>query len=123
MPSNIYDVIDNQFSKLQGQLNCIENNDKVVMAMIETLAEMQNRNRTLDIIEKQLSVLNDEIKKESAADDKELAILRETTRQQQLALLKALVEGEPLKEESACNASASNEETLVSDGAEIKTEI
>lgn len=94
MPNNIYDVIDNQFSKLQSQLNCIENNDKVAMSMIETLAGMQNRNRTLDIVEKQLSIINEEIKKEEATDDERLALMREATRQQKLRLLESLVNGD-----------------------------
>lgn len=100
MPDNIYDVIDNQFSKLQGQLNCIENNDKVAVKIIEALAEMQNKNRTLDIVERQLSKINEEMEK--TADDKELALMRESTIQQQLQLLTALANGEnTIKKETA----------------------
>lgn len=109
MPNNIYDVIDNQFSKLQGQLNCIDNNDKVAVKMIETLAEMQNKNRVLDIMERQLSRINDEMEKK--ADDKELALMRESTIQQQLQLLTAISNGESvIKEEKAETAEKAEPE-------------
>lgn len=107
MPNNIYDVIDNQFSKLQSQIDRIANNDKVAMQMIDALAGMQNRNRTLDIVEKQLNILNEETKAETVSDDKELSVMREKTRQKKLDLLEALVSGK--------SVDADEKETAVKD--------
>lgn len=121
MPNNIYDVIDNQFSKLQSQLNCIENNDKVAMSMIEALAGMQNRNRTLDIVEKQLSLINEEMKNEAPTDDKKIAVMREATIQQKLRLLESLVNGDKInKPESGETVPDMCEEQK--ETAETKTE-
>lgn len=116
MPDNIYDVIDNQFSKLQSRIDCLANNDKVAIEMISALSGMQNRNRTLDIVEKQLAILNEESKAETASDDKELAIMREKTKQKKLDLLESLVSGEKmsaLNEESPAKAEEESAKTEV----------
>lgn len=64
MPDNIYDVIDNQFSKLQNQLRDIPNADSVSNNIIDALVKLQTKNKELEIKEKQLDVLNNIMKEQ-----------------------------------------------------------
>ena len=92
MPDKIYDVIDNQFSKLQEKFSSIPNADKISMNMIDSLTTMQMRNRELDIVEKQLNVLNDMMAKESAAADEKTVRAREATKQKMLDVLSKVLD-------------------------------
>ena len=92
MPDKIYDVIDNQFSKLQEKFSSIPNADKIGMNMVDSLTTMQMRNRELDIVEKQLNVLNDMMAKESATADEKTACAREATKQKMLDVLSKVLD-------------------------------
>lgn len=115
MHDKIYDVIDNQFSKLQEKFNSIPNADKMGMSMIDSLTAMQIRNRELDIVEKQLNVLNDIMGKDSAAADEKTACVRELTKQKMLDVLSKVL-GDKNK------PAASVEYNIVSETGEIVPE-
>ena len=101
--------------KLQEKFNSIPNADKMGMSMIDSLTAMQIRNRELDIVEKQLNVLNDIMSKDSAAADEKTACVRELTKQKMLDVLSKVL-GDKNK------PAASVEYNIVSETGEIVPE-
>lgn len=93
MTDKIYDVIDNQFSKLQEKLGNMDAPEKISISMIESLTAMQTRNRELDIAEKQLDALNKLMEKEAETSDEELMRERELTKQKMLDVLSKILDG------------------------------
>lgn len=87
MSDKIYDVIDNQFSKLQEKLFDMNDPDKVSMSMMDALKEMQTKNRAFDIAEKQLNALNEIMSREAPASDEKTAYAREITKQKILDVI------------------------------------
>lgn len=100
MSDKIYDIIDNQFSKLQDRLDRIDNADMVSISMIKSLTEMQSRSRELDIVEKQLGALNEIMGRETAAPDAKTAYERELTKHKILDVLSEMLGRKSMQESS-----------------------
>lgn len=107
MANNIYEVLDNQISKMQDQLQdvCEESSTPVRLQILKTfeMFRLQEQNaRVANLIEKQLDILQESMKEDEALPEHSLA--RETTRQKILELMEKLI---PLSQEKQNDISES----------------
>ncbi len=95
MANNIYEVLDNQISKMQEQLRGAEAESaaKVQVEILRTMEKVQAQQRELkliDMIEKQLNSMSEALASEPATT--EYAAARESTRQEMLKLMSKLMD-------------------------------
>ncbi len=104
MANNIYEVIDNQMSKIQEQISTSSSADNVRCELLHTLSSLakeERRKETLAVIREQLEFIKADAKQLSGIDisllDKPdmFLISRESTKQEMLKLMQKLLDDEP----------------------------
>lgn len=95
MAKNIYEVLDNQISQLQNQLQNedTEASTPVRLQILKTLEAVNSQeqiSKVIDLVEKQLDFLQDSLKTDTCLPENALA--RETTRQKMLDLMEKLID-------------------------------
>lgn len=104
MADNLYDVIDNQLSKMQQQL---ENSDLqleqltsvngMILETMTKLKEDENKNSVINAVKEQLDFIKEDLAKTADIDflgnenGKELFLARETTKQRMLDTMELLI--------------------------------
>lgn len=94
MAVNIYEVFDNQISKMQEQLRDAEDETAVpvrlqILKTFEVFRAQEQREKVLELVNTQLNMMQEALKNEPASAENALA--RETTRQKMLSLMEALL--------------------------------
>lgn len=105
MAVNIYEVFDNQISKLQEQLR--DENAETVMPVrmqilktMEAFRSQQQSEKIIDLVRTQLDAIQESLKNEPALPENALA--RETTRQKMLGIIEKLLDnGGAIQSEAA----------------------
>ncbi|MGN0181722.1 MAG: hypothetical protein ACI4DP_04830 [Candidatus Ornithomonoglobus sp.] len=95
MAANIYEVFDNQISKMQEQLRdeTAETAMPVRMQILKTMEvfrAQQQGEKVIDLVKTQLDMMQEALKNEPATPENALA--RETTRQKMLGLIEKLLD-------------------------------
>lgn len=105
MAVNIYEVFDNQISKLQEQLR--DENAETAMPVrmqilktMEAFRSQQQSEKIIDLVRTQLDAIQESLKNEPALPENALA--RETTRQKMLGIIEKLLDnGGAIQSEAA----------------------
>lgn len=110
MAVNIYEVFDNQISKMQEQLRdeTAETAMPVRMQILktmETFRAQQQSEKVIDLVKAQLDVMQESLKNEPVTPEN--AAARETTRQNMLGLIEKLLD----------NGSTPSDNSVKADGA------
>lgn len=108
MANNIYDVFDNQMSKMQEQLrDCADENAMSVrVELLKSLNDMSEREMKLRMTERviaQVKEMYDDFKAETATDDAVVLAEREQTRRFMLNILGKALDGDNSDAEKSAN--------------------
>lgn len=104
MANNIYEVIDNQMSKIQEQIRDSSNADSVrceLLNTISSLAKEERKKEALSLIKDQMAFIKDDAKRLSDIDLSALdnpdafLVSRENTKQEMIKLMSKLLDDEP----------------------------
>lgn len=95
MANNIYEILDNQITKMQEQLNGADNESATqvrvqILKTLETFRAQEQGAKLISIIETQLNMLQESLKNYDTSTPENIAA-RETTNQKILELLEKLI--------------------------------
>lgn len=101
MANNFYEIFDNQITKMQEQINSDNPATALpvriqILKTMETFMALEQKTKTLDIVQAQLEALKNDLDKTSGSSllDEEVAVfkIREETKQHMLRLMDKLVD-------------------------------
>ncbi len=112
MAANIYEIFDNQISKMQEQLRDVEDEQAMPVRMqilktMEVFRAQEQGTLVLDMVKAQLDTMQQALNSEEPTPENALA--RETTRQKMLELLNSFLKGDAPKTGEAESKDTSSE--------------